>query len=135
MARDAGRAPANANPADGAKGYRLPGEPPDSRPVLACEAFWRDSDEEQAYERAVREIRPHARFHAPRPAADGSRAEKDREAGDTWLGMAALCTEITCLAEGLDVGRRVAGMPRWMSQREWEARQNALKRQAWRGEQ
>lgn len=131
MARDTGR----ANQAEGPPAYRLPGESPDSRPVLVYAPFWRDSDEQQAYERAVREIRPHVRFHAPRLAADGSRAEKDREAGDTWLGMAALCTEITCLAEGLDVGRRVAGMPRRMSQREWEARQNALKRQAWRGEQ
>lgn len=123
MARDR-VVPFNAPSDTGRMGFRYPEEPADERHVISWQPFWNDSEEQQAYERAVREIQPDRRFHLPAEGDEAPRAGKE-----CWMGMGALCCEIAQLAEGFNPGRRAPGMPRRMSQREWQRRQNELKRQ------
>ena len=89
--------------------------------------FWRDDAERQAYERAVREIRPWEHFFARRDWKPEDKGQREI-GGKVWLGMAALCQEIATLAEGFQGG--LAKMPRPMSRRERDERLAELCRQA-----
>jgi hypothetical protein len=107
VARDAGRVPANQR-TDGPPAYRQPGEVADQRPCLLNAPFWTDSSEQLAYEDAVHEH--------PRNPTEGALTYAARISG--------IVTE--------HYRRAGLAMPRTrMSQREWERRQNELKRQAW----
>lgn len=138
MGRGDSAVPFNQRRDDGPRGYRTEDEPIDDRPLLLQTQFWASEEEREAYERAVQEIQPDRRFHAPRPAADASREERARFAGEAWMGMGELCREIATLAEGFCPRRNVRRMPRRMGQREWSARQTDAKMRAagddWRGE-
>jgi len=132
MGRGDSSAPFNQqrDPSVGPKGYRTEDDPIDDRPLLAQSQFWESEEERKAYERSVAEIQPNRRWRIPKLAADESKGEARRVAGDTWLGMGELCIEIARLAEGLNPRRRPRSFPRGLSQREWERRQNDAKMRA-----
>ncbi len=99
----------------------------DQARIRIVHSFWRDDAERQAYEHAVRQIRPWEHFFARR---DWNPKDEDQRelGGKVWLGMAALCQEIATLADGFQGG--IPKMPRPMSRHERDERLAELRRQA-----
>lgn len=137
MARDRGDAkPFNQRNDLGPLAYRSEHDPVDARPLLCWRRFWRDPQEQEAFERAAREIAREARWVGVRPRpvegeSDEQRRARERaEDGRTYLGMATLLREIVSLAEGHLLSTRPQTMPHAPGYRQWEERRWDLKRDA-----